>query len=314
MIRKILIFVSFVVLAKTTFADVVDKIVAVVNDEIITQSDLSIYKSRLKSDTLVDGMLLMFRDKKTLLGNDKELLNHLIEEKVIDSQVKIKEMSVTIERVEQEIRNVAKKNRIGRADLIATLAKQGIKFSEYQAFIKQMLERQALIEREVSSKIKISDEEVGQYFAQKNGRKQAYEYRLQHVLVSYKNGKAEALEKANSVSKQLAQGSSFSRMVQQYSDDSSSGSDGTLGTFKTGELSKDFEQAVNGLSIGDVSQVVAGPSGYHIFKLVSKTLIPDPALTAQREAIRNEMFSVAYKEQIKGWLQVKRQEAFVRIN
>lgn len=114
---------------------VLDKIVAVVNDQIITQSDLKEFRNKLSRGSLVDEGLLRMNSPDKILKDDKVLLDHLIDERLLDSEVKRKGLEVTIERVEQEIRNIAKKNGLTRNQLRDAVVARGNSFAQYQDLI-----------------------------------------------------------------------------------------------------------------------------------------------------------------------------------
>ncbi len=128
-------------------ARVVDKVVAIVNDQPITLSDVEKFKRKLQTGGLVDDALIKLTQSDSLLKDRNALLNHIIDEKLIDTEVKHRNMEVTIERVEQEIRNIAKGNGITRQQLQDALKAKGVSIAQYQDFIKTSLERQSLIER-----------------------------------------------------------------------------------------------------------------------------------------------------------------------
>jgi peptidyl-prolyl cis-trans isomerase SurA len=307
----------FAILAVSAGARVVDKIVAIVNDQLITLTDVEKFKKRLASGGLVDDALLKLVDTQTLLKDKNALLNHMIDEKLIDSEVKRKNLEVTIERVEQEIRNIAKNNRITRDQLQAALRAKGVTMADYQDFIKTSLERQTLIEREVTSKIRISDEDVSSYYLSKKGVSgtQIFEYTLSHILFSPKKGGDEAaLKRAQAVAEKLHAGQSFDKLAEQYSEDPNFTKGGALGTFKAGEMLKEIDEAVRKLSAGETSGIVKTPQGYHIIKVNKRVLISDPRLDEEREEIRKTLYADAFKRQFKLWLSQLRDDAFIKIN
>src|SRR5690606_1609306 len=121
---KIWIF-SFVILMSTdVFAETVDRIVAIVNDEILTEQDIETYKTQLKKGKFVDDLLIS--DKNKLLNDKKALVEHMINERLIESEVKRNDLAVTVEKVDQEITKIANGNRMTRAQLIQALKKEGI--------------------------------------------------------------------------------------------------------------------------------------------------------------------------------------------
>ena len=298
-------------------ARVDDKIVAIVNDQIVSLSDSERFRQRLATGGLVDDALLRLTDPESLKKDRKALLNHLIDEKIIDSEVKRKGLEVTIERVEQEIRNIAKNNGISRDQLKSALQAKGVSISQYQDFIKTTLQRQSLIEREVNSKIRISDEDISSYYLSKKGPSsaQVFEYNLSHILFSPKTvGDDGALKRAKMVAQKLKNGESFDKLAEQFSDDSNFSKGGQLGTFRAGEMLKALEDGVRRVPPGGLSNIVKSPQGYHIVRVNKRTLISDPKLEEEREVLHRELYANAFKRQLRLWLDQRRDEAFIRIN
>lgn len=305
------------VIGGTAWAKPVDKIVAIVNDKIITATDVDKFRKKLGGGGLVDDALLKLNSSDSLLKDRNALLNHLIDEKLIDSEVKRKGLEVTIERVEQEIRNIAKGNNISRAQLQEALKAKGVTISQYQDFIKTSLERQGLIEKEVTGKIRISDEDISSYYLSKKGPSgaQIFEYTLAHIVFSPKTGGDEgALKRAQAVEEKLKSGQSFDKMAEQFSEDPNFTKGGLLGTFRAGEMLKELDEAVKKLSPGEISPVIKTPNGYHLIKITKRTLISDPKLDEQREDIRRQLYADAFKRQFRLWLNQRRDESFIKIN
>ena len=295
----------------------VDRIVAVVNDQIITLSDIDRFRKRIGSGGLVDDALLKLTDTPALMRDRNLLLNHLIDEKLLDSEVKRKGLEVTIERVEQEIRTIAKNNQISRQQLKEALDAKGVTMSQYQDFIKTSLERQSLIEKEVTSKIRITDEDISSYYLAKKGPSgaQIFEFTLAHIVFTPKNGgDAAALNRAKSVEEKLKSGQSFDKLAEQYSEDPSFTKGGLLGSFKAGEMAKEIEDAVRKVGPGEVTPIVKTPMGYHLIKILKRTLVSDPKLDEQREEIRRTLYADAFKKQFRLWLNQRRDESFIKIN
>lgn len=314
LVTSAFLFFSQSVLAEKVF----EKTVAIVNDQMITLSDLEQFKQKLSKDSFVDELLFTLNPKEKVLSDRATMISHLINEKIVESEIKKLGLSATIERVEQEIRSVSEKNRMTRNQLKEALAQKGIEFSEYQDFMKRGIERQMLVEKVISSRIKITDEELAAHFASlSNNSKlaQVFEYTISHILFQPKNSSdRDAKEKAEKVLAKIKEGIPFEKLVSQYTEEINFSSGGSLGTFKAGEMSGEIEKAVSPLKSGEVSGVVRTRLGYHIFKLNKKTLIDNPALAEQRAKLRNELFQVSFNKQLKTWIEQKRSEAFIRIN
>jgi parvulin-like peptidyl-prolyl isomerase len=275
------------------------------------------FREKLKTGGLLDDALLNLTDTQALLKNRQALLNELVDEKLIDSEVKHKNLEVTIERVEQEIRNIAKTNGISREQLVRALRAKGVDMAQYQDFIKTSLQRQSLIEHAVRSRIRISDEDISSYYLSKKGPSgsQIFEYDLSHILFSVKDGDEKAaLARARAVEEKIKGGQSFEKLAEQYSDDPAFSKGGELGTFKAGEMIQVIETAVRSIGPGDTTGVLKTKAGYEIIKVNKRTLISDPKLEEERDSIRNTLYAQAFKRQFQLWIKQLRQEAFIKIN
>lgn len=315
--RKILTFVLAICAMSFAHAELVDRVVAVVNDETVLQSDVQKFSQTLSRQGSVDEMLLMGESQSSLRGSSKAQLDYLINERLLDSEIKRQNLSVTVERVEQEIRDIAKRNGVSRNEMINMIKKQGMSASEYQDFIKTRIERQSLVEAEITSKIRVSDEDVMAYYARKNpgASTGAYEYTLAHIFFNPKKGGSEsAKDRAIKVLRKLKAGESFETLAEQNSEDTNFTTGGMLGTFKSGEFSTEMETAVKDLEVGQTSIVTPSRSGYHILKVLGKKVISDPKFDQEKEKIRAVLFEQAFARHLKNWVAQKREDSFIRIN
>lgn len=295
----------------------VDNIVAIVNDQIVTASDAEAFRRTLSNGGMVDETLVQLNDPKKMLSDRNALLHFMIDERILDSEVKRKNLEVTIERVDQEIRDIMNKRRVNREQMKEVLRSRGISMAEYQDYLKKSLERHSLIEKEVYSKIRISDEDIASYYAAKKGnaKNQAYEYTISHIVVIPKKGNdAAARKKAQEAHDKLKAGQAFDSVAERYSEDPNFAGGGALGTFHSGEMQGDIENAVKKLQSGEFSPVVRTKMGYNIFKVVKRTLIADPGLQAQKDELRGLLTQEALKKQLRIWLKERREDAFIKIN
>jgi peptidyl-prolyl cis-trans isomerase SurA len=298
-------------------AEPVDHIMAIVNSEIITASDFTAFAKKADNGGMIDDLLLFGKPASSLKGNKTAELDYLINEKILDSEVKRLNLSVTIERVEQEIRDIAKRNNVSRADMMSAVKAQGMSPSEYQDFIKTRIERQSLIEQEVSAKIRVSDEDVqAQYLRDHpNASTGSYEYTLAHIYFNPRKGGVEqARERANAVEARLHSGESFEALAEQNSEDPNFTAGGLLGTFEADDLNKDMLEGLKGLSAGEVSSVVETKDGFHILKILNKKVISDPNFEKEKEKIRAKIFEQAFQKQLQNWLEAQKEDSFIRIN
>ncbi len=313
------IFLALAVLAASvvTHARTVERVLAIVNDQVLLLSDVEAFKKRLQNDGLIDDALVQMAGKDKLIKDRQVLTSFLIDEKVLDSEVKKRGQEVTFERVEQEVRNILKARRINRNQLKDVLAEKGATFADYQAFIKSSIERQGLIEREVSSRIKISDEDIAAHYMRTSGprKNQAYEYSLAHILFLPSNGGEKAArERAMNTLGKIRKGQPFEKLAEQASEDPNFSKDGFLGDFRSGEMLKEIEEGVRNLNVGDISEPVKTRLGIHVVKVLKKNVTGDPGLEEKKEQLRAVLYQDVFKRQFRSWLDQRREEAFIRIN
>lgn len=305
--------ICVVLFAEVTSARVIEKIYGVVNGEIITLTEIKDYQKKLKEGGFLDDLLFADPKVKEKARKDREyLLKILVDEKIIDFEVKKNGLLVTEERVDSEIGNIAKRQNLTVDQLKQTLEDQGVNYTEYRAFVKKSIERRQLVEKEITSKIKISEQDiVSHYLAENNkGKSRIFEYSLAHILLKPKD-----LSRAQEVEKQLSSGTAFDKLVKEYSVDSDSkNKGGTFGNFKSGEMLAKIETAISDLEVGETSQPVKTPMGIHIFKILDKKLVKDPEIEKQKQFIYQKLFAQQFKEQLDFWLLQKRKDAIIQIN
>lgn len=309
---------ALLILSLSARAELVDRIVAVVNDDAITQSDVQHFKHDLKNHGLLDQGLLSLYDISKLQTDDKAVMNFLIDQNLIDDEVKKQGIITPIEQVDSEIGSIAQGKGLSLDDLKNALKAQGVTYAKYQDFIRTSMERQTLLQKEVSSKIKISDDQINAFYSSQKHVKNplVFEYTLSHIFFADSNGGADAAKlRAEDVKKKLDEGLPFDTLVSQYSEDKEySQNGGSFGTFRLSDLNPQLRQVLAPLSAGDVSSVVQMPDGFHIFKVVKKVLVPSPDLEAKREEIRRYLTSVEFKRQFHAWLAKKRAESFIHFH
>lgn len=303
------VLLSFVVFF--SHAEVVDRIYATVNDEIITDSDVAEYHKQLKSRLLYEDLL--FPDEKSIndaLDNRTVLIEKLIGEKIIDSEAKKLGINITEERVNKEIQQKG-----GVKHLTDLLSKKGLTIKDYKDFLIKSIARREVINYFVSSKIKVADDDIMDFYVSASKGQaagQGFEYNLSHILIDPRSSKTKGAAKdlALEARKNIEQGQSFSAVHRRFS----SSKDDSFGTFKSGEMLPAIEAAITNLKTGESSSVVESPMGFHIFRLNSKRVVNNPDFEKRKQQIFQHLYTKSYSEQLTYWLGQKRRSAVVKIN
>lgn len=304
-------------LAAPVKAEVVEKTLAVVNNEIILESDLKELQNRISKPGMIDDSLLDGKSADSLKKDRKAQMDYLINEKIISSEIKRLNLSVTNDRVESEFRDMAKRNNVAESELISVLKGQGINIAEYKTFLKEKIEKQNLMDTEIISKLRISDEDaLNEYLkSNPNNKPSIDEFSVSHIFFSPKKGGSEAAYKrAETVLSKLRSGENFENLAQQFSEDPNFSAGGSLGSFKSGEFLPEIEEAIGNLKVGETTGIVKSRLGFHIVKLTSKKLTADPKFEKQKDRIKAQLMEASFKRQLRLWLQNKRDDSFVRIN
>ena len=301
----ILGFVFTVFISGHAQALLVEKILVVVNDSIITMTDVELYKKSLKTGELLNEMLSETEIKKLLNDNDA-LLDKLIDKKIIEHEVKKKGYAITDSQLEKEIRNIYRSYNMTKNELKKALMDKSFSFDEYLSFMRTNIERQNLISQEIASKITITDSDIANYYYSKNSEAPSsiHQYTVSQL---YWNG--EKLGEAKHALLSLKRGDiSFDELVKTVG-----GSSGKLGTFKPNDFSKEFS-AVLDLDPGEFSDVIKSPAGFHILRLDKKELIANPQIEAMRNELTLELSDQLLKARLESWLREKKGKSFIRIN
>lgn len=298
-----------------TARQVIDKSVATVNDEIILESDIEKFQNKIKSKAFKE--LFGGIDEKAV-GSREGILQLLIEEKIINQQVKKLELAASDQEVEGQIRAITTRNGISPAQLTERLKQLGTTMPEYKEGIRRQIERRNLIEREIKPNMEVSEDQL-RHFYLRNLRPEDVEvqYHIAHILIENKGKGKAAAERANAVWKDVsANPDNFAALVKETSDDTSSHSTGgDLGQYSKSQLAKEFRDVVPKTPVGKVTQPIKTSSGYHIVKVLQIVRGDFANLSKERkETLRNQMVAEELEKRMAMWLDRKKNDAFIRLS
>jgi peptidyl-prolyl cis-trans isomerase SurA len=304
---------SVVGVAKET----VDKIIAIVNSEPVLQSELKAMPARSQKDGGLDDALMLDEPISKFKTDAGAQLEYLIREKLVESEVKRLNLSLSDDRINSEMQTLAKRNQLSKEQLEAFVKKQGYTIPEYKTVLRAKLERQSFFEAEVISKLRITDEDAYSEFRAKfpNYKPVANEFSVAQIYFNPKKGSSkEALARAEEIYSKLASGQSFESLANKFSEDPNANKDGVLGSFKTGEFLPELESVVTDLEKNKYSNVIRSKIGFHILKLLDKKTALDPQFLRIKEQIKASLVEKNFRRQLKNWFESKKQDAHIKIN
>ncbi len=295
--------------------EVVDRVVATVNNEIVLLSDLKNMQIRVKKQGAIDETLLLGESIDVLKSDKKSQLAFLIREKLVESEIKRLGLTASEDHVNSEFSQMAKKNRMNPEEFEKFLLSQGFNASEYKEVLKSRFERQTFFEKEIVSKLRITDEDAYGVFQSKfpNYRARVGEFKISQIFFSNKKGGSSgALDRASAAFKRLNSGESFEALANQLDETPGSNKDGVLGVFKSGEFLPEIEKAIGDLTTNATSSVLRGPDGFHIVKLLDKKTVVDPNFLKVKDSIKASLVQQNFERQLKNWFELKKLEANIK--
>lgn len=262
-----------------------DRVVAVVNDEAVTQYELEeakrIVMQQLKQQKVEQPPADVL---------DKQVLERLVTEHALLQYAKENGIKVDDNQVERTIQRIAEENKITVNDLREALSKDGVPYAKYRDDVRNEIIVQRLREREVENRITVSDAEVENYLATIKAQTGGdAEYRLSHILVLVpEQATADQIEakrlRAEEALKRVRDGTDFSQVAAGYSDASDALQGGNLGWRPGARLPTVFTEIVQSMKVGEVSRVLRSAAGFHIVKLLDRRSRDEPAVVDQTHA------------------------------
>jgi peptidyl-prolyl cis-trans isomerase SurA len=308
-----LIFAGLVAVLAPVVGQVVEEIVAVVNDDVIT---LSQYKEQF--DATVQQL------RSALQGEEyerqyqllkSEMLNMMITDMLLMQQAREKNLNVS-EQVKMAIENIKKENNIeSDDDLKRGLAQQGLDYAQWIKQLEDNMLRQATVYSEVDRMIVLDDAEIVNYYKQHPAEfTEPEDYHVRAVYLAAEGKDLAALEATRSlISGRVTAGESFNALAKEYSDGPARESEGDLGRFKKGELDKTLEQAVSGLKAGETSAWVETKNGWYLLKLEEKK---DSRLMTFEEVKKNveeRLYAEKKTKKLEEYLATLRAKSYIKI-
>ena len=264
----------------------IDRIVAVVNDDVITRHEL---------DEHLDTVMKQLQKQGTLLPAPDALEKQVLERLIIDMlQAQFaKETGVHVDdtQLDKALQSIAQENKFpSLADFRERLAKDGVDFKKFREEIRSEIVATRLREREVDSKLVISDGEIDNYLiTQSKLPGKGEEYQLAHILVlvpeQASSDKIQASrQRVGQALTRLQGGADFAQVAAEFSDAKDAMQGGNLGMRPADRIPTLYLDALQKMQPGEISPVLRSPNGFHILKLIEKHSKDVPVVITQTHA------------------------------
>lgn len=249
-----------------------DFIVAVVNQELVTASELDTRLERVRREAA--------RGRATLPPEDelrRQVLDTLIDERVQLTHARENGPRVDEAEVDRAVINVAVQNQLTPEQLRERLRREGVDYGRFRSNVRDQLVTERVREREVIARIRVTDSEVDAFLDKRRAESgNATEYNIAQILVSVREG-ADAAEvaqrraRADAAMARVRNGESFEAVARELSEDPNRQQGGVLGMRAADRLPDVFVESVRGLKVGDTAPALLRTgAGFHLLKLVDK--------------------------------------------
>ena len=251
-------------------AQLVDYVVAVVNEDVILNSQL---------EEAVDSIKRQIRASGNTPPTDTELREQmrerLIMQEIQSQRAAQRGIRVGDEELNQALEGIARQNGMNLREFARALRSEGVDFLMVREQIRNELLTNSLRQREIDARVSVTDREIDAFLAKTRKNDQATEYRLEHILIAVPDGstddvRAAARAEAEQIRQAVIDGASFSQMAISRSDATTALDGGDLGWRTAGALPTLFADEVDDMSVGSVSPVIETGSGYNLIRLADQ--------------------------------------------
>ena len=303
-------------------AEMVDKIVAVVNDDIITLSELEdettdIYKT-LANNKSPENLLEAMDEARELA------LNKMIDRTLMEQKAKQFNLSVSEAEIDSAFERTKSNMSLDSSQFRQKLKKSGLSEEQYRNQLRDNILQSKILSVDVRSKIVITDEMVLDYYDQHyTSRVNQGDYYLLQMGFSWKEDPQKDLEQSKNKTLKIAKrihnlvtgGQDFKTLAKKFSDLPSASDGGDIGIFTLDEMAPAMQSAVKDLKPGELSSIIELQSGYQFFKLLSgedEAIVVTSSLESSKGEIRDKLYESKMKEAYKVWVKNLKESAYIQ--
>jgi len=324
--RLAIIFFSFLLFflcaALSYGGDYVDRVVAVVNDDVILQTELEKaggeYFERIRMKAPAGEV------ESAIEKARGEVLSSLIDNMIVKQ--KAAELGITVEEAEIDnaIAQILSDNNTTLEEFRKELDKVNVSIQDYRDNLRNKILQSRVVGQQVRSRIVIVEEDIREYYEKEYTQEKGESgYYILQIGFNWKNlvtldgvSQEEAREKAEAIRARVLAGESFGELARSYSDFPSATDGGNLGLIKKDEMAAYMRDAILSMHPGDISPIIETGSTFQFFKLLSSRE-GDLVVKAPYESVKDEIREILYRQEMekdyKAWVENLREQAYIKI-
>ena len=272
---------------KSTEGQLLDRIVAVVDDGVVLQSDLDARVREISTQLTAQSVALPAEDKLR-----SQVLDQLVIEQIESQHADHAGIKVSDEQLNETLEEVARRQNTTLEQLPQKLAEDGVEYAQYREQMRREIAREILRQRDVLQRIVITPRELDAYLRQQQSSSDMNQYNVSHILIAIAQDAtpaqlAQASKLAHDIVERTRQGEEFGKLAVTYSQSQTALQGGELGWLKGSELPTFLVDVVSRLHPGDVSDVIQTSSGFHVVRLNDKRSVAAGAQIVQQFHLRH---------------------------
>jgi parvulin-like peptidyl-prolyl isomerase len=295
-----------------------ERVVAVVNDSIILQSELD---ARLVPVVQEAQQIADPQERRRRMAKlASQVLDEMVNEELIVQAAEAAKIEVDSSEVQAALDEIKQQNNLDDAGLQQALAQQGYTLQGYKADLRRQLLRLRAVNQLVAPKVQITDEDIRARYDQMQRRSEAVSaVQLSHILIKLpehptEQQLSEAKEKAAKAMDRVKAGEAFAAVAKDTSEDpSTSANGGELGWFQRGSINPDWEQIVFSMNKGDMRGPVTGPQGLHVFYVTDVKQSELKPYDQMKDQLQRELRRRELDKQTQNWTEELRKKAYIDI-
>jgi peptidyl-prolyl cis-trans isomerase SurA len=292
-------------------AVLLDRVVATVNDEVVTWSELRSVID-IEAKELLQGLSDQERERR-VKEFEKEYLAKMIDVKLQLQEAKKMQLEVSQADIDSAIDDIKTKYNLTDETLAASLEKEGLTLKKYRSNLTEQILLSKVVGIEVKSNVFISDSDIEKYY---ESNRQKYrdkeQVRIRQIFFSRPADDSEKMEtesRARDVVSRARAGEDFSKLAGELSEDLSGESGGDLGYIRRGDVVKEVEDVAFALKSGEVSDPFWSASGLHI--IMVEKLVKPADLQEVRKEIRDILFEESFRREHLEWIKRLRERSYI---
>jgi peptidyl-prolyl cis-trans isomerase SurA len=298
-------------------ARVVEKIAAVVGDEVVLLSEVEQQAAPFMQQIAAITNTTERAARAAALR--REVLDRLIDEHLIEQQATELKLSVSSEDIDRTIEEIKKEHGLSDAQLAQELRTQQMDMKAYRMMLKEQIKRMRVINVAVGSKVTVSDNDVQGYYDRHIKSGNNTQVKASHIFIAIpEKADAATVIAKEAVARKLLNrakaGEDFATLAKEFSEDPATRTEGgDLGYFGKDMLPKPIEEMVFSMAVGEVRGPIRADRGFHVIKLVDKRAKDVKPLSDVKEEIRGQLRQKEMERQTKNYLTELRKRTLVDV-